>query len=109
MSSTKSERVYIEKYQEKGYEANLRVRDNRLIADKKEKSYQSDEFDIVATHRFEGISNPSDLSILYVIETNDQLKGTILVAYGSATNTETAEFFKNVPEENISNQDMIII
>lgn len=109
MSSSKSERVYLEKYQDKGYKVNFRVRDNLLLPDTKEKSYKVDEFKIVSKHRFEGISNPSDLSILFVIKTDDQLKGTILVTYGSETNTEAAEFFKKVPEENISNQDMIIV
>ena len=39
------------------------------------KCYTQDELKITRTYRFEGESNPSDNSILYVIEANDGLVG----------------------------------
>lgn len=41
-----------------------------------------DDFTIVEFFRFEGMSNPSDTSILYVIESCDGLKGTLVSSYG---------------------------
>lgn len=41
-----------------------------------------DQFNIVEFYRFEGMSNPSDTSILYAIESSDGLKGTLVSSYG---------------------------
>ncbi len=41
------------------------------------------QFDIVAHHRFEGDTDPSNSSVLYVIESHDhQMKGLLISAYG---------------------------
>src|SRR5882757_9111542 len=46
----------------------------------KGKIYQPEDLKIIRTYRFEGESDPSDSSILYVIEANDQLVGYSLDA-----------------------------
>jgi hypothetical protein len=41
------------------------------------------QFEIVAHHRFEGDTDPSNSSVLYVIEShNHQMKGILISAYG---------------------------
>ncbi|MFZ6023328.1 MAG: phosphoribosylpyrophosphate synthetase [Bacteroidota bacterium] len=41
------------------------------------------QFDIVAHHRFEGDTDPSNSSVIYVIESHDQqMKGILISAYG---------------------------
>jgi hypothetical protein len=41
------------------------------------------QFDIVAHYRFEGDTDPSNSSVLYVIESHDQqMKGILISAYG---------------------------
>lgn len=52
------------------------------------KSYQPEDLIIIKTYRFEGDSNPSDASILYVIEANDGLTGYSIDAYGVYSNHE---------------------
>jgi hypothetical protein len=44
--------------------------------------YQPQDLTIIKTYRFEGESDPSDSSIIYVIEANDGLIGYSLDAYG---------------------------
>jgi len=41
-----------------------------------------EDFTIVEFYRFEGMTDPSDTSILYAIESCDGLKGTLLSSYG---------------------------
>lgn len=101
MNSNKHEKDYLDKYEKEGYTASYRVDKGKLIEVESKSSYKPEDVTIVAEHRFEGMTNPSDLSILYVIETSDN-KGTILTAYGPEANIETAEFFKEIPESNIS-------
>ena len=46
------------------------------------KYYQPEDLKIIRTYRFEGESDPSDNSIIYLIEANDGLIGYSLDAYG---------------------------
>ena len=50
------------------------------------KQYKPEDLIIIKTYRFEGESDPSDSSILYVIEANDGLIGYSIDAYGVYTN-----------------------
>lgn len=104
---TKNEKGYIAEYQDKGYTSNYRIQDNRLTDVKTKQSYTAEDIHIVAEHRFEGMSNPSDMSILYVIEIADGSKGTVLANYSPASDTAMAEFFNEVPKENVSDKGRI--
>lgn len=100
----KSEKYYINQYQQKGYVSDYQIKNDNLIDLKSKNEYAPNAVFIVAEHRFEGMSNPSDMSILYVIETNNGSKGTVLVPYGPANITSLAEFFAKVPKEHCSNK-----
>lgn len=101
----KSEKKYIKIYQQKGYISSYQIQNKNLIDLNSKKEYKPKDIFIVAEHRFEGMSNPSDMSILYVIETKNNSKGTALVAYGAANITPLAEFLAKVPKENCSNKE----
>ncbi|WP_264551174.1 hypothetical protein [Flavobacterium sp. N2038] len=98
----KHETDYIEKYQNEGYSANYLFEDGCLIDSDTKYAYKPDEIFIVAHHRYEGMSDPDDMSILYVIETKDQKKGTHLIGYGPTADLDEAEFFKDIPKKNYS-------
>ncbi|OCB74830.1 hypothetical protein [Flavobacterium crassostreae] len=103
----KHEIDYIKKYQDKGYTTNFLFQENRLIHTESKYKYHPEELYIVAQHRFEGMSNPEDMSILYVLETADAAKGTYLVGYGPAADLDAASFFNAIPEENCSDREEI--
>ncbi|KVV15175.1 hypothetical protein [Flavobacterium sp. TAB 87] len=98
----KHEIDYINHYQGKGYCCNFLFRDGRLIDTETKYEYTPEEIFIVAEHRYEGMSNPDDMSILYVIETANKIKGTYLMGYGPSAELEAAEFFKDIPKEQFS-------
>lgn len=62
------------------------------------KQYNPGDLTIIKTYRFEGESDPSDSSILYVIEANDGLTGYSIDAYGVYTNhdNEYDEFVRKI-------------
>ena len=60
------------------------------------RNFRSDELKVVQIHRFEGISNPDDNSILYAIESSDGVKGLVVDAYGMYADTQKTEFMKDV-------------
>lgn len=100
MGNAKSERTYIEKYQNLGYTSNYQIIDALLIDLETKKKYSPKEIFIEKEFRFEGMSNPADMSILYVIRTKDKSKGIVLANYSPASDTEMAEFFAAIPKAN---------
>lgn len=60
------------------------------------KSYRPDEMKIIEYHRFEGMSNPSDMSIVFAIELNDGSKGIIISSYGMYADMNLVEFLDKV-------------
>lgn len=107
-SNAKHELDFLSQYQNKGYTANFRVENNQLKSSETDTFSNPEQVKIVAEHRFEGMSNPSDNSILYVMETKDGLKGTIISAYGPAANLDVHEFIESIPDENIGHDDSIL-
>ena len=83
-----------------GYEDDFKVVDGQLTSLKTEKKYSPDQVNIVNFFRFEGQSDPNDMTIMYVIETSDGLKGTLVDAYGVYSDTNVGEFFKQVESIN---------
>ena len=47
------------------------------------KQYIPEQIKVVNFYRFEGITDPGDMAVLYVIETDDGAKGTLVDAYGT--------------------------
>lgn len=72
----------------------------------KGKYYEPNDLKIIKTYRFEGESDPSDSSILYVMEANDGLIGYSLDAYGAYSNhdDEYDEFIRKVKIEDRDEQ-----
>ncbi|MFP5041057.1 hypothetical protein [Parasediminibacterium sp. JCM 36343] len=74
----------------------------------KGKNYAPEDLKIIKTYRFEGDSDPSESSILYLIEANDGLVGYSLDAYGLYSNHEDEEGYDNfirlIPQTNHEGQ-----
>jgi hypothetical protein len=87
----------IKRLEEKGYSDQFKVERKHLqsLTDSK-KRYKPKDVKAVNFFRFEGISDPDDMSILYAIETTDGRKGTLVDAYGFYSDDETGEFMQNV-------------
>jgi hypothetical protein len=70
----------------------------------KGKFYKPEDLKIIRTYRFEGASDPSDSTILYVIEANDGLIGYSIDAYGAYSNHEDDgydEFIREIPSKEV--------
>ena len=86
----------MDKLEEKGFTDQFRVEDNRIHNLTIDKFYAADDVLAVNFYRFEGISNPDDMSILYAIETSDGRKGTLVDAFGMYADLKTGEFMQQV-------------
>ena len=84
--------------QEKGYTCNFQVEDGKLtIPDKAQIECTPDQIEIHHVFRFEGESNPADLSILYALETHQGDKGVLVDGYGAYNSEEVTKFMRKVP------------
>ena len=92
-----------------GFTQDFNVVDGRLhtIGQDSNRTYTPAEVTIVDFYRFEGESNPDDMSILYAIEANDGVKGTISSAYGVYADSDTDDFLKQVEDlgKNLTKKD----
>jgi hypothetical protein len=75
-----------------GFTDDFKALDEGLKSLRTNKVYAPEEVKIVNFYRFEGASDPDDMSILYAIETNDGLKGTLVDAYGPYASPEVNQF-----------------
>jgi len=79
-----------------GYTEDFRITEKGLESLNKQKNYRPDQIQIVNFFRFEGMSKPNDNAVLYVIETNDGTKGTLIDAYGMYNDARIGLFMKDV-------------
>jgi hypothetical protein len=83
-----------------GYTDNFKVVGQGLFAPSTEKSYRPEQVHVINFYRFEGESDPSDNSILYVIETDDGVKGMLNDAYGAYADEAVNKFMRQVEDMN---------
>ncbi len=88
----------------------IRKRDNELrmmpggLGTGSGKIYTAEDLKIIRTYRFEGASDPSDSSVLYVLEANDGLIGYSIDAYGVYSNHDDDgydEFIRQLPVQEV--------
>ncbi|MDR3681163.1 MAG: hypothetical protein P4L41_14445 [Flavipsychrobacter sp.] len=83
-----------------GYTDSFKIENKKLFSAAKENSYEPDQVKIVNFYRFEGQSDPGDNAIMYVIETTDGAKGTLIDAYGAYADEGVNKFMDEVEEIN---------
>lgn len=94
----------VEHLKERGFSHNLRISEEGKLVESGEKSFEPSEVKLVEFHRFEGTSDPADMSILYVLETESGVKGTV-VDYFGAEGSEVVSDFMNLVEQG-QNEDI---
>ena len=75
-------------------DSQLKGRKNNII-------YNKSECELVEYCIHEGLSDPSDQSILFLIKCNDGTKGCISSAYGIHADTNLIEFTLEISKKNI--------
>ena len=93
----------LEYLRKKGYTKEFKIEQHTMHAiDDNEKTYNPDQVKITDHYRFEGESDPADMTVLYAMETTDGTKGTLIDAFGAYSSQKVSEFLKKV--EDVSNR-----
>ena len=91
----------LEKMVAEGYTDDFKALDGpELRSLRTDRKYKPEDVRIVNFYRFEGVSDPDDMSILYILETTDGLKGTLVDAFGTYASAEVNEFMLAVESIN---------
>lgn len=95
------------KLQGEGFVNNFKATEDGLLESLETgDKFKPEQVKILNFFRFEGMSDPNDNSILYAIETDSGLKGTLVDAYGAYGDVALDEFIKAV--ENISKKNATV-
>lgn len=95
-SAYTSEKDAIADLRRRGYAADFEIRDDTLRDVVSGRRFRPEELAIVEHHRFEGASDPEDMSVVYAIESSDGLRGIVVDAFGAYANPRLADLLEKV-------------
>ncbi len=81
-----------------GFTENFKVAARGLTTEGSDKFYTPEQVKISNFYRFEGWSAPEDNCILYLMETADGRKGTLIDAYGAYADAKLSTFIREVED-----------
>ena len=86
----------IEELKKRGFIADFEFLDQTFRDVDSGRTFKADEITIVEHYRFEGASDPDDMSVVYAIESNDGLKGIVADAFGLYANQDLDRFLEKL-------------
>lgn len=92
--------VAIKALQEEGYTEDFNLIEEGVESRSLKRQWNAGELDVVKFYRFEGMTDPGDNTILYVIETKCGTKGLLVDAYGADTSSISPEMIKKLKMHN---------
>jgi hypothetical protein len=87
----------IERLVDRGFTAHFGVVGDRLRAFDTGKTFGPQELIIREFQRFEGVSDPDDMAIVYAIESTDGTRGSLVDAFGAYSNPAVSALLHDVP------------
>lgn len=107
MSNSKQMTPYskvIERLEERGYGKEIAVVRSGAQFGGEGKAYPAEDLKIVKVYRFEGESDPADMSVIYAMQAQDGSKGFMINAYGSYSGQDNEyydDFIRAVPVDEL--------
>ncbi len=86
----------INELNQRGYTLDFTLQPDKIYSKGEDKAYSPDEFKVDEYHRFEGMTNPGDMSIVFAVTAHDGTKGTLTDAYGTYSDPLTTEMIEKM-------------
>lgn len=83
----------------RGFTANFKVDENEKLTDSEGNQFDPSDVTLIEFHRFEGISNPADSTIIYAVEAETGEKGTVVDSFGADASEVTSDFMNKVKQD----------
>lgn len=81
----------------RGYQYDFKFENGALYCSGIDACFAPDDLLITEVHRFEGITDPTDSSVVYAIESKQGHKGVLIDAYGVYADESKNNFLKDIP------------
>jgi hypothetical protein len=81
---------------DQGFTGDFVVRGDRLLLGGTDRQFRPEDLTIVNHMRFEGTSDPSDMSIVYALEAHDGTRGTLVDAFGTYADPEVGAVLSRI-------------
>ncbi len=88
--------VAIADLQKEGFSEDFNLIAEGIESKSLKKQWKAGELEVVKFYRFEGMTDPGDNTILYLIETNDGRKGLLVDVYGAEQGDISPEMIKKL-------------
>jgi hypothetical protein len=88
----------IEYLKKSGYREEFKIVGKKLQTADGSESFSPSQIKINEHYRFEGESDPGDMTVLYGIETEDGKKGILTDGFGTYSDPDQAEFLRKIKE-----------
>jgi hypothetical protein len=92
-----NEAVAIEALRGRGFTESFTVEGERFRVSGTDQAYGPDEVRIAEYYRFEGTSDPDDMSVVYALESRDGVRGILTDAFGSYADPVIGRLLDRVP------------
>jgi hypothetical protein len=81
----------------RGFTEHFTPAEGKLRAVVTQATFAADQLVIAECHRFEGVSDPDDMSIVYALEAGNGIRGTLVDAFGVYSDPRVGAFMGRVP------------
>ena len=92
--------VAIEDLKTKGFTEDFNLVADGIESKSLKRQWKAGDLEVVKHYRFEGMTNPGDNTILYLIETTDNRKGLLVDVYGADYGNISADMIKKLSIRN---------
>jgi len=82
----------------KGYREEFKISGNVLKTRDEAHSFSPKQIRINEHYRFEGESDPGDMTVLYAVETDSGIKGLLIDGFGVYSDPEESAFMQQIRE-----------
>jgi hypothetical protein len=101
MNSESGESGAIARLEREGFTQHFTVRNHVLRSADTGLTFGPHDIDIREFARYEGVSDPDDMSIVYAIESHDGARGTLVDAFGTYSDPAVSEFMDAVENREV--------
>ncbi len=88
----------LNKFHQHGYRRNFFFKNGELVCSETGKSYGPQRLLIVEKYRTEGESDPDEMAVVYGLEADDGVKGTVTDAFGTYSDPKLGDFLSHVTD-----------
>lgn len=86
----------VDDLRKRGYEHDFNLKSEWIECQLLNLQLKPSDFHVDEVHRFEGMNNPDDSSILFAIQSPNGVKGVLVDAYGAYTEALSSEMIKRL-------------